>query len=174
MVWLSLLFSALWVFMASVKLPPVGKELGHTDLRKNSWPRSDCSLSLMQVSTRVYTRALYYKTIKSPITPGPACSKDPLAQRARLEVNSLSVLQLNNQIHWYFLSKKWEKLLHCKSFSHFFDKKYWHIWVINVWNFNVSLTNDIVSFEQPDPDARKAKITSDCWIADGKWKISEY
>ena len=23
---------------------------------------------------------------------------------------------------------------------------------INVWNFNVSLTNDIVSFEQPGPD----------------------
>ena len=32
----------------------------------------------------------------------------------------------------------------------FFQQKYWHIWD-NVWNFNVSLTNDIFSFEQPDP-----------------------
>ena len=39
-----------------------------------------------------------------------------------------------------------------KSFSHFFNKKYWRIWGINIWNFNVSLTNDIVSFEQPGPD----------------------
>ena len=41
--------------------------------------------------------------------------------------------------------------MHCKSFSHFFIKKYWHIWVINVWNFNVSLTNEVVSFEQLGP-----------------------
>ena len=38
-----------------------------------------------------------------------------------------------------------------RSFPHFFNKKYLHIWDINVWNFNVSLTNDVVSFEQPDP-----------------------
>ena len=48
--------------------------------------------------------------------------------------------------------KKWEKLLHCKSFSHFFNKKYWQISDINVWNFKETLTNDIVSFEQPGPD----------------------
>ena len=34
----------------------------------------------------------------------------------------------------------------------FFNKKYWHIWDIKVWNFNVPLTNDVVSFEQPGPD----------------------
>ena len=33
----------------------------------------------------------------------------------------------------------------------FFNKKYWHIWDINVWNFNFSLTNEVVSFEQPGP-----------------------
>ena len=27
-----------------------------------------------------------------------------------------------------------------------------HIWDINVWNFNVSLTNDVASFEQLGPD----------------------
>ena len=41
--------------------------------------------------------------------------------------------------------------LHCKNFSHFFNKKYWHILDINVWNFNKTLTNDIVSFKQPGP-----------------------
>ena len=34
----------------------------------------------------------------------------------------------------------------------FFQQKYWHIWDINIWNFNVSWTNDVVSFEQPGPD----------------------
>ena len=34
----------------------------------------------------------------------------------------------------------------------FFHKKYWHILDINVWNFNETLTNDVVSFEQPGPD----------------------
>ena len=42
-------------------------------------------------------------------------------------------------------------LLQCKSFSHFFNKKYWQISDINVLNFNDMLTNDVVSFEQPGP-----------------------
>ena len=33
----------------------------------------------------------------------------------------------------------------------FFQQKYWHTWDINVWNFNETLTNDVVSFEQPGP-----------------------
>ena len=33
----------------------------------------------------------------------------------------------------------------------FFHKKYWHIWAINFWKFNETLTNDVVSFEQPGP-----------------------
>ena len=32
-----------------------------------------------------------------------------------------------------------------------FRQKYWHIWDINIWNFNETLTNDIFSFEQPGP-----------------------
>ena len=31
-----------------------------------------------------------------------------------------------------FLLKKCEKLELCKSFSHFFNKKYWHISVVNL------------------------------------------
>ena len=45
----------------------------------------------------------------------------------------------------------------CKSFSHFFsNKNCWIISDINVWNFNETLTNDIVSFEQlgPGPDVK--------------------
>ena len=34
----------------------------------------------------------------------------------------------------------------------FFNKKYWHIWDINFWNFHETLTNDVVSFEQPGPE----------------------
>ena len=33
----------------------------------------------------------------------------------------------------------------------FFQQKYRLIWDINVWNFNDTLTNDVVNFEQPGP-----------------------
>ena len=33
----------------------------------------------------------------------------------------------------------------------FFQQKILLIWEINFWNFNETLTNDIVSFEQPGP-----------------------
>ena len=75
----------------------------------------------------------------------------PVVQSIVSLTNSLSVLPLYNQIHWNFLSKKWEKLLHCKSFSQFFNKKYWHIREINFRKFNETLTNDVISFEQPGP-----------------------
>ena len=41
--------------------------------------------------------------------------------------------------------------MHCKSYSHFFSKKFQHICVSPDVNFNESLTNDIVSFEQLGP-----------------------
>ena len=41
--------------------------------------------------------------------------------------------------------------MHCKSYSHFFSKKFQHICVSLDVNFNELLTNDIVSFEQLDP-----------------------
>ena len=46
--------------------------------------------------------------------------------------------------------------MHCKSYSHFFSKKFQHICVSLDVNFNESLTNDVVSFEQlgPDVDAK--------------------
>ena len=42
--------------------------------------------------------------------------------------------------------------MHCKSYSHFFSKKFQHICVSIRVNFNESLTNDAVSFEQLGPD----------------------
>ena len=39
-----------------------------------------------------------------------------------------------------------------QKFSHFFNQKYWHISDINIWNFNETLTNNVVGFEQPGPD----------------------
>ena len=41
--------------------------------------------------------------------------------------------------------------MQCKSYSHFFSKKYQYICVSLNVNFNESLTNDIVSFEQLGP-----------------------
>ena len=41
--------------------------------------------------------------------------------------------------------------MHCKSYSHFCSKKFQHICVSLNVNFNESLTNDVVSFEQLGP-----------------------
>ena len=38
------------------------------------------------------------------------------------------------------------------SFSHFFSKKFQHIYISLDVKFNESLTNDVVSFEQLGPD----------------------
>ena len=63
--------------------------------------------------------------------------------------------------------------LQCKSFSHFFNKKYWRIWDVKVWSFNSSLTNDVVSFEQPGPvlklsrvDWFNSRLYFDCTVQD--------
>ena len=40
---------------------------------------------------------------------------------------------------------------HCKSYSHFFSKKFQHICISLDVNFNKSLTNDVVRFEQLGP-----------------------
>ena len=56
---------------------------------------------------------------------GPGCSK----LTTSLVNVSLKFQTLISQICQYFLSKKCEKLLQCKSFSHFFNKKYHCIWL---------------------------------------------
>ena len=57
--------------------------------------------------------------------PGPGCSK----LMTSLVNVSLKFQTLISHICQYFLLKKCEKLLHCKSFSHFFNKKYQCIWL---------------------------------------------
>ena len=53
-----------------------------------------------------------------------------------------------------FLLKKCEKLLHCKSYSHFFNTKNIGIFETVMFEiFNVSLPNDVGSFERLDPDS---------------------
>ena len=55
----------------------------------------------------------------------PSCSK----LTTSLVNVSLKFQTLISQICQYFLLKKCEKLLQCKSFSHFFHKKYQYIWL---------------------------------------------
>ena len=55
---------------------------------------------------------------------GPGCSK----LTTSLVNASLKFQTLISEICQYFLLKKCEKLLQCKSFSHFFNKKYQCIW----------------------------------------------
>ena len=57
--------------------------------------------------------------------PRPGCSK----LTTSLVNDSLKFQTLISQICQYFLLKKCEKLLQCKSFSHFFNKKYQCIWL---------------------------------------------
>ena len=38
-----------------------------------------------------------------------------------------------------------------KKLLTFSNKQYWYISDINIWNFNETITNDVVSFEQPGP-----------------------
>ena len=71
----------------------------------------------------------------------PSCS-NIIKLMTLLRGQLLSVLRLNNQTHWYFMLKKWEKLLT------FFQQRILFIWDISIWNFNKMLTNDIVSFER--------------------------
>ena len=57
---------------------------------------------------------------KDPTTPGPGCSK----LMTSLVNETLKFQMLISQICHYFLLKKCEKLLQCKSFSHFFNKNF--------------------------------------------------
>ena len=55
-----------------------------------------------------------------PVDQGPVVKK-----LTTLLVNGfVKVQMLISEIRQYFLLKRYEKLLHCKSFSHFSNKKY--------------------------------------------------
>ena len=40
-----------------------------------------------------------------------------------------------------------------KASHNFFNIKYWHISDTNIQNFNEMVTNHVISFEKPDPEA---------------------
>ena len=64
----------------------------------------------------LFPQKVYLFTLR----PGPGCSK----LTTSLVNVSLNFQKLISHICQYFLLKKCEKLLQCKSFSHFFIKKY--------------------------------------------------
>ena len=78
--------------------------------------------------------------------PGPSCSK-PVSLTNSLRVISLTVLADSiHNILKFFAEKNVSSF--CKSYSHFFSKKFQHICISLYVNFNKSLTNDVFSFEQ--------------------------
>ena len=54
--------------------------------------------------------------------------------------------------------------MYCKSYSHFFSKKFQHICVSLDVNFNKSLTNDVVSFEQLGPGLWVVTVTNGSFL----------
>ena len=54
-----------------------------------------------------------------------------------------------------------ERIFALQKLLTFFQQIYWHIRDINVWNFNKTLTNDVVSFEQLGPGIWKPYICFD-------------
>ena len=63
--------------------------------------------------------ALIRSALGKTCKPGAGCSK----LTTSLVNVSLKFQMLILQIHCYFLLKKCDNLLHCKRFSHFFNKK---------------------------------------------------
>ena len=91
--------------------------------------RRNCTFSEFQEFSR--TKVIFKDFSRSVRTlfnggriSGPGCSK----LTTSLVNVSLNFQKLISQICQYFLLKKCEKLLQCKSFSHFFKKKYQCIW----------------------------------------------
>ena len=72
-----------------------------------------------------------------------------------LRVISLTVLPDSIYTILMFFAEKMS-VAYCKSYSHFFSKKFQHICVSLDVNFNESLTNDVVCFEQLGPDCKCA------------------
>ena len=70
-----------------------------------------------------------------------------------------------------FFVEKMREAFALKSFSHFFNKKYWHSSDINAWNFNETLTNNVISFE-PGPDLGRAACKQNL-SQSGLWLLSQ-
>ena len=67
---------------------------------------------------------------------------------------------LRGQLLKIFVAKMREAFVVQKLLT-FFQQKYWQISDINILNFNVTLTNDVVNFEQPGPELQIRRGNSD-------------
>ena len=61
-------------------------------------------------------------------------------------------------MHWNFLLKNERSFCTAKASHIFSTKNIGVFWDINIWNFNVSLTNDVVSLEQLGPGVGEGGI----------------
>ena len=96
----------------------------------------------------------YWRVLQVPVV------QSVVSLTSSLRVISLPVLADSiRNILIFFAEKMWVAFaLHCKSYSHFFSKKFQHICIWPDINFNESLTNDIVSFEQLGPGRFSLKL----------------
>ena len=79
----------------------------------------------MPIEARTHSWGISYVKESDFYPPGAGCSKLTTA----LVNVSLKFQMLISQIRQYFLLKKCERLLQCKSFSHFFNKKFQCMWL---------------------------------------------
>ena len=113
--------------------------------------------------SEVWEKQAWANSLDPPIGLDKRGYLGPVVQSVVSLTSSLRVISLTiladsiYNILIFFAEKMWvafalqKLLLHCKSYSHFFSKKFQHICVSLDVNFNESLTNDVVSFEQPGP-----------------------
>ena len=72
-------------------------------------------------------------------------------------VNTISNLQV------FLLKKNVSSFCKCKSYSHFFSKNIIVYSIFNDQNFNDTLTNDIISFEQLGPGLYLSYFMETCY-----------
>ena len=73
----------------------------------------------------------------------------PVVQSVVSSLRTISLTILADSIYNFLIL--FAEKMSCKSYSHFFSKTFQHICVSLDVNFNESLTNDVVSFEQLGP-----------------------
>ena len=95
---------------------------------------SQSTLSYQRISSLyLHFNSYELKHLKvSFLRPRPGCSK----LTTSLVNETLKFQTLISQICQYFLLKKYEKLLQCKSFSHFCNKKHHCIWLLSCKTLN--------------------------------------
>ena len=117
-----------------------------------SYCRFCCALVHLKVIPSMFS--IKFQIIACPKTKGK--TQGPVVQSIvsltiSLRVISLTVLADSIYNILIFFAEKCEYILQCKSYSHFFSKKFQNMCVSLDVNFKESLTKDIVSFEQLGP-----------------------